>query len=163
MAHCTPRRRTRQIEALRAQFAQDQTLPFADVLTAERIEEALTAEKAGWPEIVFTPVLTLWAFLSQVSAADGSCHATVARVLAWLVSRGQKPCSPETDPYGKARQRLPEGVLQRLLRQTGRDLHQRSPATWLWRGRRVKGLLQRARTARLAAVDAGLTRASDTA
>jgi Transposase DDE domain len=138
MPHSTARRHRHQVETLRAQFAQAEGLPFADLLTPDRLEDALAETKATWREAIWTPVLTLWAFLSQVISPDGSCRLTVDRVLAWLVSRGETPCSPKTDPYCKARQRLPESLLQRLLRQTGRDLHGRSPAGWLWKGRRVK-------------------------
>jgi hypothetical protein len=136
--HSTRRRRTRQVEILRTQFAQADGLPFADVLTAERVEDALQEEKATWREEIYTPLLTLWAFLSQMVSPDGSCRAIVARVLAWLVSRGEPPCSPKTDPYCKARQRLPESLLHRLVRETGQELHRRSPPAWLWNGRRVK-------------------------
>lgn len=138
MSHSTPRRQARQIDSLRTQFAQADGLPFADLLTPDRLADALRQEKATWREAVWTPVLTLWAFLSQVLSPDGSCRLTVDRVLAWLVSRGQEPCSPKTDPYCKARQRLPEELLRRLVRETGKDLHQRSPAGWRWHGRRVK-------------------------
>jgi hypothetical protein len=136
--HSTPARRARQIKALRTQFAQADGLPFADVLTADRLERALRDEKAVWREAVYTPVLTLWAFLSQVVHPDGSCRAAVARALAWLVSRGERPCSPQTGPYCKARQRLPESLLHRLVRETGQELHRRSPPAWLWKGRHVK-------------------------
>ncbi len=138
MPHSTAARRARQIETLRAQFAQADGLPFADLLTAQRLEEALRQEQASGREAVWTPVLTLWAFLSQALSADGSCRAAVARVLAWLVSQGEPPCSPKTDPYCKARQRLPEPLLRRLVRPTGQDLHRQAPAGWLWKGRRVK-------------------------
>ena len=113
-------------------------MPFADVLTAERVENALREEKAAWREELYTPLLTLWAFLSQMVSPDGSCRAIVARVLAWLVSRGEEPCSPKTDPYCKARQRLPESLFRRLVRETGRDLHGRSLPAWRWLGRPVK-------------------------
>jgi hypothetical protein len=138
MSHCNARRRSRQIELLRGQFAQQQGLAFAEVLPAERIERALREEGVAWRDCVFTPLLTLWAFLSQVISADGSCRAAVARVLAWLVSQDEQPCSPNTDPYCKARQRLPESLFVRLLRETGQALHRQVPAEWLWKGRRVK-------------------------
>ena len=117
-------------------MSQSDGLPFADLLTPDRLEQALREEKATWREAIWTPVLTLWAFLSQVISPDGSCRFTVDRVLAWLVSRGEEPCSPKTDPYCKACQRLPEALLRRLLRETSRDLHQQSLAAWLWKGRR---------------------------
>jgi len=138
VSHSTARHRAHQIETLRTQFAQADCLPFADVLTTERLEQALREERACWREAVYTPALTLWAFLSQIISPNGSCRATVARVLAWLIARGESPCTPKTDPYCKARQRLPESLLHRLVRETGHDLHRRSPAGWLWNGRRVK-------------------------
>ena len=138
MSYSTLNGRTRQIETLRTQFAQADGLPFADLLTAERLDKALRQEQAAWREAVWTPVLTLWAFLSQVISPDGSCRLSVSRVLAWLVSCGRTPCSPKTDPYCKARQRLPESLLQRLVRETGKDLHDLSPDAWLWKNRRVK-------------------------
>jgi hypothetical protein len=138
VTHSTARRQTRQIETLRTQFAQSDGLPLADLLTAERLAQALREEKATWREAIYTPVLTLWAFLSQILSSDGSCRAAVARVLAWLVSQGEPPCSPQTGLYCKARQRLPESLLRRLVRETGQDLHRRSLAAWRWKGRRVK-------------------------
>lgn len=138
MPHCNARRLSRQIELLRGQFAQQPGLGFAEVLPAERVERALQEEQVTWRDCVFTPVLTLWAFLSQVISADGSCRAAVARVLAWLISQDEQPCSPNTDPYCKARQRLPESLLKRLTRETGRELHRRARSGWLWKGRRVK-------------------------
>jgi hypothetical protein len=138
MPHWTARRRARQVELLRTRFAQTEGLPFADVLSAERVAQALVEEKACWPEKIYTPLLTLWAFLGQVISADASCRAAVARVLAWRVSAGEPPGTPKTDPYCKARQRLPEPLLQRLLRETGQTLHQHALATWRWHGRCVK-------------------------
>jgi hypothetical protein len=138
VVHSNRHRRARQIESLRRQFAQSDGLPFAEVLSAQQIEVALREEKATWREEAYTPLLTLWAFLSQVVCPDGSCRAAVARVLAWLVSRKQTPCTPQTGPYCKARMRLPESLLKRLMRETGRGLHAESPDEWLWKGRRVK-------------------------
>ena len=40
------------------------------------------------------------------------------------------PCSPLTGGYCKARKRLPESLLQRLLRLSGQRLEQQTPKTW---------------------------------
>jgi hypothetical protein len=138
MQHCTARKRLNQIETLRTQFAQADGLPFADVLPAERLEKAFREEKASWREVIYSPALVLWAFLTQVMSADGSCRAAVARVLVWLVARGQPACSAKTAPYCKGRQRLPESLLRRLLRETGCALYGEMPGEWLWKKRRVK-------------------------
>jgi hypothetical protein len=138
MPDSTPRRRRRQIESLRARFAQPDGLAFADALPADRVEAALREEDARWRHKVYTPLVSLWAFLAQVASPDGCCRAAVARVLAWLVSQGRRPARPTTGPYCKARARLPEALPRRLARQTGRDLHARAEAGWRWQGRRVK-------------------------
>ena len=65
MPHPTARRRTRQIESLRTQFAQTDGLAFSEVLTPERVEQALREEGATWRDITYSPLLTLWAFLGQ--------------------------------------------------------------------------------------------------
>jgi hypothetical protein len=134
----TPRRRQRQIQTVRARLAQPDTLAFSEVLTAERVETALRVEGVGWRHKVYTPLVTLWAFLAQVASPDGCCRAAVARVLAWLVGQGRRPCGPTTGAYCKARARLPERLPRRLACDTGRDLHHRVGARWLWHKRRVK-------------------------
>jgi Transposase DDE domain len=138
MPYSTRGRLAHQIESLRTQFAQADDLPFADALAADRVARALAEEGATWREAVYTPLLTLRAFLAQVLSPDGSCRAAVARVLAWLLARGEPPCSPQTDPYCKARQRLPDSLLPRLAREAGRALHADAPADWRWKGRPVK-------------------------
>jgi hypothetical protein len=126
------------VERLRRQFAQRDGLPFADVLPADRIDRALREEGATWRQMVFTPVLTVWAFLTQVLDPVKCCRASVARVMAWLHTQGLPACGAGTGGYCKARGRLPEGLLARLMRETGRTLHGGAPAGWLWRGRRVQ-------------------------
>ena len=112
---------SRQIDRINNQFVQSEELPFANLLPAARVEQALRDEKAVWSERLWTPLLTLWAFLSHVITPDASCRKTGARVLASLVAAGQPPCSTKTGPFVKARQRLPESLLTRLTRETGQQ------------------------------------------
>ena len=100
MAHSIAGKRTRQIALLRTQFALADGLAFADVLPAGRVETALQVAGAGWRDCVYTPVLTLWAFLGQVVSPDGSCRAAVAR---WPASRVCSACHNSASP--KARRR----------------------------------------------------------
>lgn len=127
-----------QLELLCRQFGADAALPFAPLLRADRVVNVLTEVGAAGRDCVYTPVVTLWAFLSQCLCPDGSCRQAVARVLAWLVSHGRRACSAKTDPYCKARQRLPLDLFTRLVRTTGRDLAEQLPDAWRWRGHRVK-------------------------
>ncbi|MBF0177396.1 MAG: IS4 family transposase, partial [Magnetococcales bacterium] len=47
------------------------------------------------------------------------------------------PCSPGTGGYCLARQRLPKELIEQLLRKTGTELHDQTPAHWQWKGRTV--------------------------
>jgi hypothetical protein len=138
MAHATPPRRSRQVHRLHQQFAQAPALPFADVLPAAEVEHALRDEHVTFRDRLFPPLVTLWVFLSQVLDPDHSCRAAVARFLAWRAARGLAPCSADTSAYCKARRRLPEGVLARLTRATGRQAQDQAPPAWRWNGRTVK-------------------------
>ena len=126
-----------QVRFLRCQFLQDGELPFSNVLSEEVIEQSLTASNACWLDRIYTPLVTLWVFLSQVLSADHSCRAAVARLIAHLISRGESPCSAETGAYCQARKRLPEEFFSNVTRQTGRALEKGVDPKWLWKQRRV--------------------------
>jgi hypothetical protein len=135
MVHSISLRMAHQIDSLRKTFAQTSGLPFASLLSAEDLRRVFP--QPG-DEPIYTPLVTLSMFLSQVFDADHSCCQVVARLLAQRALCGEAPCSAGTGAYCKARLRLPEAALQELLRQTGARLHQRAPRPWLWQGRRTK-------------------------
>ena len=138
MSHATPARRSRQVRRLSEQFADAPGLPFADLLPAAQVEQALDAEGYSFRDRLFGPLVTVWVFLSQTLDPDHSCRAAVARFLAWRAARSQAACSADPGAYCKARGRLPEGVLARLTRAAGRRAQDQGPAAWRWRGRPVK-------------------------
>jgi Transposase DDE domain/Insertion element 4 transposase N-terminal len=137
MVHPTSGARSRPVDSLRQQFVQGSGLPLAQHLPAAQIQEAVQAEALSFRDRLFSPCVTLWIFLSQVLDADHSCRQAVARWLAFRTSQGLRPCSPDPSAYGKARQRLSEGVLARLTRTTGQQSVAQAPAGWWWKGRRV--------------------------
>lgn len=126
-----------QASFLRRQFLQDGDLPFSNVLSEEVVAQALTAISACWLDRIYSPLVTLWVFLSQVLNQDHSCRAAVARLIAHRVSRRQRPCSSETGAYCQARKRLPEEFFSNVARQTGRALEKGIDPQWLWKSRRV--------------------------
>src|SRR6516162_958604 len=136
MRQCNQERFRQQVQFLRRQFLQDGDLPFIDVLTEAAISQAL-ATITGWLDRIFSPLVTLWVFLSQVLSAEHSCRAAVARLLAHRLSRGQRPCSAETGAYCQARQRLPESFFADVACSVGRRLDAQAERDWLWKGRRV--------------------------
>ena len=133
MSRATRRWISGKVKSLR----DPQILPFHDVLDAGMVNRALRAEGVTFHERIYTPLVTLSLFLSQVIDPDHSCRAAVARLIVWLAVNRRKPCAPDTASYCEARQRLPEGVIVRPVRQTARRTEARAPDAWLWKGRRV--------------------------
>lgn len=133
MAQSTRTDAARQLKRLRNTFAQQPGLPFVDLLPDDAHELL-----GPTTELLYTPLLTLGMFLSQVLDTAGSCQAAVARLLAWLTATAQPACSANTGAYCKARQRLPETGLRYLTRHVGATLSKRAEPSWLWKGRRVR-------------------------
>ena len=132
------KRISHQINAMRRRFAQTEGLPFNDVLSAESIRTIMDEEVDSYRDRIFSPLITLSAFLSQVISSDQSCQNAVAKVIAERVAQGEAPCSSNNKSYCKARMRLPESLVRRLVRETGRLLHLKSEEGWKWKGRSVK-------------------------
>lgn len=129
------------IHSLRAAVAEARRhgdLYFAALVPQDRIEKAFGNARWFWQGWIYTPVVTVWVFLSQCLSADHSCRDAVARLIAWRVARGLKPCSAETSAYCTARNDLPEEVVHALMRETGKQVEDESPHTWLWHERKVR-------------------------
>ncbi len=126
-----------QVRFLQRQFLQDGELPFTDVLSEGTITQALKALDVVWLDRIYSPLVTLWVFLSQVLSQDHSCRAAVARLIAHRVSREERPCSAETGAYCQARKRLPEKFFSCVARLVGKTLDDKADPAWLWKGRPV--------------------------
>ena len=125
-----------------ASFLQRPGLPFADVLEEKTIQKAFEDEKADFADdedAVYTPAVTVWAFLSQVLFKDAhrSCVAAVARVAVLLVALERGPCSTNTGAYCRARCKLSEKVIRQLAVEVGEGCEARLNASSLWHGRHV--------------------------
>jgi hypothetical protein len=138
MSHRNQGAVVRQVESLQRQFAEAPGLPFAELLSAELIENLFKDHEADFRERDYPPLITLAMFLSQCHDADQSLRQAVARLVAHRVAQGEAESSSNTGAYCKARQRLPEKVLADLTRHTGRQLLRAAPAAWSWHGRDVK-------------------------
>ena len=125
-----------------ASFLQRPDLPFADVLPEQAIEKVFDDEDATFAEdedAIFTPAVTLWAFLSQVLFKDEhrSCVAAVARVAVLLVALEHGPCSSNTGAYCRARGKLSEKVIRQITINVGERCKDKLDKQWLWHGRHV--------------------------
>lgn len=110
---------------------------FGCLLSEDRILQAFGNTRWKWQGWVYTPAITVWTFLSQCLSSDHSCRDAVARLIAWRLARGMRPCSGDTGAYCTARGQLPEEVCSQLARETGRQVDAAAPPEWLWLGRRV--------------------------
>jgi hypothetical protein len=111
-------------------------LPFMDVLSQESINEKV--KELDYRDRVFTPDLTLFAFLSQATGQDQSCQMAVAQVIAHLTRCSREIPSANTAAYCKARARLPEELLSELAKESAITLEKQAKPEWLWRKRHVK-------------------------
>ena len=121
-------------------FLQGGGVPLRDVLTEDRIAQAAADEGlafASGPFHVWSVSVTVWAFLTQVSSAQKSCVAAVARVLTLLVILGRAPCHSGSGAYCKARAKLSESFLRRLAVDVGCRVEDDAPDAWRWHRRRV--------------------------
>ena len=132
-----PQSTRRWIEEKVKSFHESEHLPFHEVLSADMVKSALAAEGVKFNERIYTPFVTVCMFLSQVLDPDHSCRAAVARLIVWLAVNRRAPCSPETNSYCDARQRLPLGVVVHLVRHTAADAEASASDQWLWKGKRV--------------------------
>ena len=125
------------LDAVRARFARNEGLPFADILTEASIQKVLNEYGVSYRDRVFSPVTTIWGFLSQVLSEDHSCRDTVSRIIAHRTAHGMAMCSPNTASYCTARSRIPAPVLSTLARRTAEELHASVDDRWKWNGRSV--------------------------
>ena len=126
-----------RVAILREKFSQSIGLPFAEILTESEIEQALEDEGITYRKRLFCPIVTLWAWISQVLDKDKSCKKAASRVISYLVAEGMTPPSTDTGAYCKARARLKERFLLGLMRLTGKNSHEPPENEFLWCGRRV--------------------------
>jgi len=133
---------SRRFRLVQASFMQHDGLPFADVLPEQTIQQAFADAEADFAQDeddVYTPALTLWAFLSQVLYAEEmrSCAAAVARVVTLLIALGKEPCSDNTGAYCRARAKLPAPIIRRLTTDIADGCERRLQPRWLWKSLHV--------------------------
>jgi hypothetical protein len=126
-----------RLQEVRARFARNEGLPFADVLTEASILDVLKEHGVSYRDRVFNPVTTIWGFLSQVLSEDHSCRDAVSRIIAHQAAKGATVCSPNTASYCNARGRLRTGVLSTLAKRTAQQLQASAAEEWKWNGRSV--------------------------
>ena len=122
-----------QIRRLKNAVLQFSHLPFDDVLSTEVLQNIVQHSNSRRNRL-FTPLITLKAFIFQSLNTDGSCRQAVSHVLSERLLEGQAANSIHTGAYCKARDRLPLVPLQQAVAASGTALHQQADPTWLFKG-----------------------------
>jgi hypothetical protein len=125
-------------EILKQLLMQSLGLPWQALLPESRLEAMLQEEDVLYRNCVYTPIVTLWAMVSQVLDPDKSLSNAVKRIISWLAAAEVECPSNDTGAYSKARQRLPERLLERLVPEVAESLEQQVPLGEQWCGRRVR-------------------------
>src|SRR4029450_7349169 len=109
-----------QVELAIKKLESSEGLPFRELLSPETIAAALESAGVQFRDRIYNPMVTLYAFLSQVIAKrDSSCQDAVSRVLVDRVARGKRACSPDSSSYCAARARLPLPMVEGLTCESG--------------------------------------------
>ena len=106
---------SKRVQILKNKFNNSIGLPFKKLLPEALIAETIDELKIKYRSRIFDPIVTLWAFLSQVLDTDKSCHNAVSRIISYLVGEGVEIPSTDTSAYCQARQRLSEKLLEKLF------------------------------------------------
>ena len=125
-------------EILKHKFENSVGLPFEVLLGKNTVEQILENQEVSYRSTLYTPVVTLWAWLSQVLDADKSLRNAVGRVIAWLAEAKMELPSLDTGAYSKARQRLPIELLEQMLTESAQKLQGQVPQSHYWCGHPLK-------------------------
>jgi putative transposase len=135
------RRGNRGFQRIVDAFLAGDGLPFASVLSAERIRRVFAShDNLFGINTIYSTAIVVWAFLAQAlrDGKEASCRAAVAGIVAWRLQRGLAPPTADTGDYCRARAKLSEVALRQLAVETAEELQQQAEANWLWKGRHAK-------------------------
>jgi len=82
-----------KVRRFRQALVEGDAVRSRELLSPQRVQRAVEAEGIGFRQCLFTPLVTLWTFLTQVLDPDGSCRNAVAKLLAFLAVAGKDPKS----------------------------------------------------------------------
>ena len=134
----SPRRDSLSFQKVADAFLAGDGLPFAEILSAERIERIFVKHGCLFGlHGVYTTAIMVWSFLSQVlrDGKEASCQAAVARVVSYCEQQGLRSPTEDTGDYCRARAKLSEAALHDLSCEVAEELEQAAQSNWLWKGR----------------------------
>lgn len=136
-----PRRRSSGFQQVVAGFLAEPGLPFATVLSAERIERIFTKHRNLFAVgRIYSTAVMVWAFVGQVlcDGKQAACKAAVARIVAFRLQMGFNTPTADTGDYCRARAKLCEAALREVAVDVASEMEQQAAPDWLWKGRHAK-------------------------
>ena len=117
-------------------FLSQPGLPFAHILSAERIERVFAKHgNLFGTGAIYSTAMIVWSFLSQVlrDGKEASCQAAVARVVCYCEQEGLDAPTADTGDYCRARAKLSEAALRDLSGEVAAELEEAAESHWLWK------------------------------
>lgn len=136
MANPTRKSISNQIIRYKKYLESDPVMKLNSILGSETFL-TIIEQCREYRERIFTPFITLMVFITQVLDPDKSCKKALTGFIGIRMGNGQKPCSANTGPYCKARQKIPESTIKKLVDVSGKEAKHRTPLSWKWKGRDV--------------------------
>lgn len=132
----SPRRDSRSFREIVDAFLGGEGLPFAEVLSSDRIERVF--KKHGCVlglHGIYTTAIMVWSFLSQVlrDGKEASCQAAVARVACYCQVLGLRTPSEDTGNYCRAREKLSCTAIRELSCEIAEEMEGKAEPKWLWK------------------------------
>ena len=134
-------RGSRDFRAVADAFLAQPGLPFAGLLSAERIERVFTKHGNLFGQgTIYSTAMMVWSFLSQVlrDGKEAACQAAVPRVVVHQLAVGGAIPTSDTGDYCRARAKLSEAALRDLTIEIAAEVESRADEKWLWKGRHAK-------------------------
>ncbi len=132
----SPRRNSSSFQIIVDAFLSGEGLPFADVLSSERIERVFAKHDCLFGmRGVYSTAIMVWSFLSQVlrDGKEASCQAAVARVASHRQQQGLNAPTRDTGDYCRARGKISEAALKDLSHEVAEELEENASTQWLWK------------------------------
>lgn len=130
-------RKADEFKKLERKFAEEQGLVFSEYLKEEDVETVIAKHTPKHRKRKLSPLVTLWALLSQVLQDNCSCEKVVGKVSAFLSKAKREKVSVTASAYCQARERLPEKVVSELTKNVSDKVKARIPKERLWHGKNV--------------------------
>ena len=136
--YATPRHSRSQQQIIVSHRSSSDCQTVFNLLTSDLLFDRLETLLPDHRERLFPPTETLAMFIAQAMSADRSCQNIVNQAAVQRLVSGLPPCSTHTGGYCRARQRLPLELVAELSRYLGKQIDQKAPSQWRWKGRRVR-------------------------